>query len=199
MNPQAYTAATFILLMLASAILHSSANHSRPEPDNWETIQITPKDTFEQAILIAIHDFLKSSSLRKKDDVFSVRTNNLWEDIIGVSVFGRENKLFPAPINKIGSSSSNFPTRYIEEKNKLFYWYDSTYTVTLDLISILAKYDHIDSMNVNEMVATPEIRIDDAKKGMDYYFCKNNLTKYKKVKTSVAMGWYEPPTLKCHE
>ncbi|MGB5990635.1 MAG: hypothetical protein WBG43_12975 [Marinifilaceae bacterium] len=81
--------------------------------------------------------------------------------------------------------------------NKLFICNDSNSALTKELIFKLSQYNHIDSTNVNGIVTLTEYIIDDSKEGVDYYFYKDNLTNYKKIRTSVAMGWYDCPTLKC--
>ena len=145
----------------------------------------------------AIIDFLNTERLSKKDSVFSIIVEDLNNNILAVSILGDESELYPGPNTKIGKKHQYFPSRYKVQNNKLFYWYDSTHVLTEDFVSVLSKYNHIDSLNVNGIV---EIRgfINDAKKGVGYYFCKNNLLKYKKHRGTIAMGYYDPPNLKCN-
>jgi hypothetical protein len=146
----------------------------------------------------AIIDFLNSGSkLLKQDTVFSISFKKIGDTVIGVSIFGNTNKLVPTSKNKIGTSERGFPTRYFEHEGKLFYWYDPDHSITTDLIAVLSKYKHVDSLNVNGFVGIPLYRIRESKKATDYYFCKCDLRKYKKVRTSIAMGYYKPPELDC--
>jgi len=151
----------------------------------------------DSAVQNAITDFLASGDLNKKDNVFSLQISNINDNILGISVLGTNNKLYPTPENQIGTNTKYFPTRFLERNKKLFYWYDSTSVITEDLIKALSKYHQIDSLNVHGIVGIPESHIDDSKKGMDYYFCRCNLSIYKKVKTRTAMGWYNPPQVEC--
>ena len=152
------------------------------------------------AIHNAIKDFINTSKLYKTDSIFYVRFVEFNDKILGVSIVGdSENKLYPTNENKIGTNLPYFPTNYFIVNGKLFYWYDSTKTIDSNLITIFAKYNLIDSMNVDSIVGIPPITIDDSKKGVDYYFCRNNLKKYKKVTTRIAMGWYEYPKLRCNK
>ena len=48
-----------------------------------------------------------------------------------------------------------------------------------------------------ERGALPDNPINDAAKAADYYFCRNDVSNYKRVVTHVATGYYEPPKLKC--
>lgn len=158
---------------------------------------IVNKGTTNDAIKNAIYDFVHTSKYSRKDSVFEIDTKNLNNEILCVSIFGSINKLYPNPENKIGTNYANFPTKYFEYENKLFYWNDSISCITDDLINILSEYNQIDSLNVHKFVEYPEMIIDDSKKGVDYYFCKRDLSKYKKVTTNMANGLYEPPKLKC--
>lgn len=164
----------------------------------WKDIMVTEGNQ-NDAIKNAIHDFLHTSKFSKKDSIFSIYFENVNDNVLGVSIGAEENKLLPSSDNKIGTNHPYFPTRYIEQEGKLFYWYDSTHVITNDLVSILSKYNQIDSLNVNGFVGIPETSslIDESKKGVHYYFCKNDLLKYKKVVTNKALGYYEPPKLEC--
>jgi hypothetical protein len=148
------------------------------------------------AVKNAIYDFVKKSRLSKKSDVFKVNITHVNDKVLAVSIIEAVDKLMPDPDNKIGTSHSNFPTRYLEQEGKLFYWYDSTDVITLRLISVLSEYNQIDSTNVNSIV---EIKgtLNESLKGVDYFFCKKNLLKFKRVVTDRAVGWYDPPKLNC--
>jgi hypothetical protein len=165
---------------------------------SWKKM-IVAKGNQNDAVKNAIYDFLHSGNFSKKDSVFSIRLINLNDDALGVSIGANDNKLLPGPDDKINTSHRGFPTKYFEQEDKLFYWYDSTSFITQDLIYILSKYHRIDSLNVNGFIGIPITsgHIDDSKKGTDYYFCKNNLQRYKKVRTRTAMGYYDPPKLNC--
>lgn len=146
---------------------------------------------------IAINDFLQVEKVSKLDSVFSVDIMVIDENIIGVSIISALNKLIPTARNEIGSNHPNFPTQYCIINSKLFYWYDSTASINTKLIKALSQFHQIDSMNVNEFVEFPETLIDDSKKGVDYYFCRNNINKYKRVITSRGLGYYKTPKLRC--
>ena len=164
---------------------------------SWKTKLRTTNEQNE-AVYIAVQDFLHTSKLCKQDTVFSVYIKSLNDQILGISIIGTSDKLYPTLENKIGTNEKYFPTRFFEENNKLFIWYDSTYYLTDELVNKLSKYNRIDSINVNGII---ELRgsIDDSKKGVDYYICKNNILRYKKVTTRTAMGWYKPPKVICSD
>jgi hypothetical protein len=64
------------------------------------------------------------------------------------------------------------------------------------LINKLTRLNRIDTVILRK--SYPTWIVDDSQKALDYYFCKGNLKKYRKVYTSIAMGWYDPPKLYCH-
>jgi hypothetical protein len=167
---------------------------------SWKKL-IVAKGDQNDAVQNAIYDFLHSEKISKKDSVFYVHIKNINDEVLGIGILGSVNRLLPGPDNKIGTNYANFPTKYIVQDGKLFYWYDSAYVITEDLITVLVKYDHIDTLNMKGFVGIPETSalIDDSKKGIDYYFCKCNLLHYKKVRTKTAMGWYDIPKLNCRQ
>lgn len=159
---------------------------------------ISASDLHNEAIKIAINDFLNKCKLNKTDSVFSVNIYIDDEDILGLSISGvHENKIYPSFNDRIGELTDKFPTDYIERDNKLIYWSDSTQILSEDIVRVLAKYDRIDSTFVNDEKAYPEFVIDETIKGAHYYFCKNDLSKFKRVVTNKAIGWYDTPKLKC--
>ena len=159
---------------------------------------MAPKGNQNDAVKNAIINFLNSgNTLLRQDNVFSVEIKNIGDTVIGVSIFGDVNKLVPTSKNRIGTSQPGFPTMYFEREGKLFYWYDPNHSITTDLIVVLSQYKHIDSLNVYSFLGIPVHMLDESKKASDYYFCKCNLLKYKRVCSSIAMGYYKPPELKC--
>lgn len=149
----------------------------------------------QQAIENAITDFVHSCSLFKQDSIFSVTMED-WGDVIVVGISGviDENKLYTHSHIYVGAEADSigfFPSQFLVVNEKLFYWHDPKQKITQELFDVLYKYDRISTIN------WPTWTIDDAKKGADYYFCKNNLRKYKRVVTRTARGWYDSPKLNC--
>ena len=146
--------------------------------------------TNENAVKNAIIDFSNNSNLFKKDKSFTIRIKEVNEGFLGVSILGTNNKVY-----YFTESNENFlPNKCIEYKGKLFYWRDYNSPQDNKVVEKLHSYQLIDS--VPSFASTTGI-IDDGKKGMDYFFCKNNFLKYKKVKTSIGLGYYKAPVLKC--
>ena len=168
----------------------------------------------EEAIKNAISDFSRTTRLYKTDTFFSVSFKEVFYEIEDQQIDkhnskGVEGKRYPnistvrisgtRPVivlgenAKIGSIGGAIPTRVLEKSGKLFYWDDDNYPLTDEAIAIYKKYNVIskDPYDVFDMV------INDAKKGVHYYFCRDNLLNYKKVVTNVGLGYYTPPMINC--
>lgn len=168
-----------------------------------------------EAIHNAILDFSHIGKLYIKDSVFSVsfldtlyrkvliKSNDgyKWingeinEGTIAVSIIASYNKFLLTAETKAGGRGK-LPSRYVEKDGKLFFWWDNNYPLTEETLAVFNKY-HLLQDDEGGKIKFPEFEIDDSRKGVDYYFCRNNLTKYKKVIASKAIGYYEPPKLGC--
>ena len=173
----------------------------------------------KEAIENAVLDFSNTSKLYELDSVFSVsvheplyrmvleETNHEgskwvegepYDGIVAVSILASYNKLLLTDSSKIGSKGVGIPTRYIEKNGKLFYWRDDDYPLTQEVLAVLREYNLLVNNDLDGVVELYDFKINDDQKGVHYYFCKNNLTKYKKVTTNKAMGYYDPPNLNCN-
>lgn len=156
---------------------------------------IVSKGTKNEAIKNAIIDFLHKGKFDKKDTVFSIYLKDIKDNIWGISISEEPNKIAVITENKIDYSYKAFPTNYMEQGGKLFYWKDSTQVISTELIDKLYKMSRVDTAIIGQFF--PRRERDDSKKAMHYYFCKNNLLIYKRVYTQIGMGWYEVPELNC--
>jgi hypothetical protein len=168
----------------------------------------------ETAINNAILAFSNNCSLFKRDSVFSVRAidtvcqlttlqntkGNIYEwvcdsitpNIMSVSIVGQTDKIWYYSNDTIGSKGK-IPSRYAIIKGKLFYWRDDSYSLTEETLSVFKKYDALTEML--PIGTLPEFTVDDGKKAAHYYFCKNDLSKNKRVISNI----YKPPKLKCNK
>lgn len=170
----------------------------------------------ESAICNAISDFTDNCNLFKRDSIFyvSIRDTALYlvlqsnmndtrwvceqtyPDILTIEISSDINKI-PYLSDAIIGSKGKLPSRYLIIKGKLFYWDDDNYPLTEETLAIYKKYNALtDIIDVNNKVL-PDLIIDDAQEAAHYYFCKKNTSKYKRVITSVALGYYKPPRVKC--
>ena len=168
----------------------------------------------EEAINLAIEDFSTKCNLFKKDSVFSVtfedsvfyktaliqvdkekykdgrthqwKRGNLLDGIASVEIGGNGDYQFYYS----EETKNKLPTRYVIKDGKLFYWWDKKCAVTEEIIEVLWRYNMLQTYSI-----IPNFSIDESQKGAHYYFCKNDLSKYKRVVTNIGFGYYKPPKL----
>ncbi|HUX53918.1 MAG TPA: hypothetical protein VMV56_05870 [Williamwhitmania sp.] len=169
-----------------------------------------------EAIQNAILDFSNSSKLYKADSVFSVLfldtvrrmvlsklddgsykwiIGRAYKGIIAVSISASHNRFLYTADTKVGSKGK-LPSRYVEKSGKLFFWWDDNYALTEEVLDVFRRYELLQD-DEGGTIKFLDSRINDAQKATDYYFCKKDLTNYKKVTTNKAIGYYEPPKLSC--
>ena len=187
-----------LLLLFISIILFCSASFPQ-------------KNQKEEAIDIAITDFLKSK-LSKRSNVFCVSIYKkgkydkyeINEDLLAISISPENTKTRIMPLyyltfmDTIGSV--RLPTRYIEKNGIIFYWDDKDYGLTEETIKVFLDYYVVDLLENSEydfLFGMERSGIPEFEKGADYYFCKNDLNKFKRVINRSAVGWYKPPKIKC--
>lgn len=174
--------------------------------------QLVSTGSQNEAILNAIKDF-SHTSLYRKNSVFHItfydtlyrkilvresERNYKWingkpyKDIIAINIFGQDDKHIYKLTRETGIGTKGFlPSKYIEKDGKLFIWYDDNIAMDEKTLSILKKYELI-AVNEEVMITT-----DEKKKGADYYFCRKDLTKYKKNISNIAIGYYDAPEMEC--
>jgi len=166
-----------------------------------------------QAIKNAIIDFSNTSRLYRKHKVFEVELidtlyrkvlekiderNSRWingkpyEGIIAVNISAMTNEFTYLLSDSIGVGKEYLPSRYIEQDGKLFFWKDYEYDVNEKTVEILKKYKVTRKDYLN-----PIFVIDESQKAVGYFICRDNFTKYKKVTTNTAIGYYDAPNVEC--
>lgn len=163
--------------------------------NKWQNTLIQ-KGNMNDAVNNAITDFVHTSKWSKKDSIFTVTITDINEENVNVTIAIADDDVYPNSKNKVGTYDHTFPTRYIVKNGKLFYWNDTTQFITQDIISILEKYNHIDYRwsELPEIIGGVH---NDGAEGVVYYFCKNDLTNYKKSGVSNIRKHYKTPILKC--
>jgi hypothetical protein len=171
---------------------------------------------YDQARLIAIQDFSKTK-LYKEDSVFDVtlydtlyrvaydtisknhyrsKRGKAYPDIIAVDMLGFPHKYFLDTTVDL-SHQKGIPTRFIEQHGKLFTWWDKYHPLTDSTIKVLEKYHLIGRGGHKDLYKFLSQATDESKQAIDYYFCRSNLSVYKKKITGIAIGYYDPPKIKC--
>lgn len=137
------------------------------------------------------------TNLFKKNKVFAIDTLSVTDEIISVGIVEFEPK-FLINLEEDRYEKGKLPI-CVEINNSLFYWHDKEHIATDEEILILQKYNLLAEDTLENLVYVYDSPIDDEKKGLDIFFCKNNHNIYKKVKTNIATGYYTPPKLDCSE
>ena len=151
---------------------------------------------FHKAVLVQVYE---------KNYTHAWKRGSLYDGIVKVGILAHRvnsscdeccDKFLYTAQTTVGSKGTPLPSRYIEKNGKLFYWQDNDYALTEEMLAILWKYNLLCD-DTDGMIGIPTYTIDDRLKGAHYYLCKNDLSKYKRIVTWIASGYYELPKLKC--
>ncbi|OMP29724.1 hypothetical protein [Mangrovimonas sp. DI 80] len=166
-----------------------------------------------QAIKNAIIDFSHTSKLYKEHKVFEVEyidtlyrkvlekideRNSCWvngepyQGIIAINISAMTNEFTYLLSDSLGFKKDNLPSRYIEQDGKFFFWKDNQFKVNEKTVEVLKKYNV-----VREDYLNPTFVVHESQKAVDYYICRSDFTKYEKVTTSKAIGYYDAPEIDC--
>jgi hypothetical protein len=158
---------------------------------------VAKKQSSIDAIEIALADFPINKRLYKKDSVFSIQLVGLRnnENIIVVRISKNSSKLLFNKSATVGSRGK-LPSRFVERDNKLFFWWDDNYQLTDTAIKVYSKYNLLQD-DQNGAIHVADFEINERQKSAHYYFCKSDLSHFKKVITSRGIGYYKAPNLKC--
>lgn len=200
-----------VIFLLTILLLFGCASEKKGMTQTGENLQAV-------AIHNAILDFSQSCKLYKNDSVFSVnftdsvfneavliqddertmrwQRGTLYNGVVSVGISASPEYKFLFTANTKVGYKGHLPSRHIIKDGKLFYWYDDNYPLTQEMLDLLWKYNLLQD-DEGGLIMFPENPINDSQKGADYYFCKNDLSKYKRVVTNIGLGYYKPPKLKC--
>ncbi|MEP1150342.1 MAG: hypothetical protein ABJH08_01330 [Balneola sp.] len=171
---------------------------------------LVEKGDKEEAIQNAILDFSHTKRLFKQDSVFYIGVDDplvifkegktRWhphkthDKIIGISIVGDSENLYHKSDVELNKPNENprIPSRFVIHNEKLFLWYDDTQQITQELVDAISQFGLVRD-NDEELFVV----IDDGKKGANYFFCRNDLSRYKKVINNIAIGYYDMPKLSC--
>ncbi|MCP1997183.1 hypothetical protein [Flavobacterium sp. HSC-61S13] len=154
--------------------------------------QLRSNGNYEAAIENSIIDFSKTN-LFNHDSVFRIRYKILEENLYFISIIGdSENKFLYSKEKKF--EENKLPNRFFIHQNKLFIWSDSNHQSNKEILGVLESRNLIQDEEKYGFYVL-DYSIEDDKKGAKYYFCKNNLKKYKRVITN--LGIIKTPKLNC--
>lgn len=166
-----------------------------------------------QVIENVIIDFTNTSRLYKKHDVFEIKIIDTlykqrlekidertyswvhgepYEAIIAIKVIPITNKFTYLLSDSLGYKKDYLPSRHKEQDDKLFIWDDNSVETNDENVDILRKYEM-----VKEDYTGAVFVVDESQKGVHYYMCRNDFTKYKKITTNIGIGYYDAPKVEC--
>ena len=152
----------------------------------------------DSVFIVSYLDTVHKMALKKLDDRnYSWNKGEAYKDIVAVNIIVSYDQFLLTEDVKVGSKGV-LPSRYIEKDDKLFFWWDDDYPLNEKTLDVFHKYNLLQD-DKGGTIKYLDFTIDDAQKGADYYFCKNDLTKYKKVITNIGIGYYDAPDLKCNQ
>jgi len=175
------------------------------------------KESVDQVRITAIQDFSKTK-LFKMDSVFYVTlydtlhrteiqridqynvksvTGKAYPQIIAVDIIASQFKYLYDTTMTNNMQNKGIPTRAIEKDGRLFLWRDAHYPLTDSTLKILNKFHLTERGTKKDLDRFLIFGTDDLKRGAHYYFCRNNLSYFKRVISSKAIGYYDPPNVKC--
>jgi hypothetical protein len=150
----------------------------------------------DSVFYVSLYDTLHRMALKKTDEHhYKWAVGNSYPEIIAVNIDASRNKFVLDTTADI-SVQTVIPSRCIELNGKLFYWRDKHYPLTNNTIKILDKY-HCLRRGGHSDTELDNFKLDDAMKAANYYFCRNNLSIYKRVISNKAIGYYDPPDITC--
>jgi hypothetical protein len=96
-------------------------------------------------------------------------------------------------INSQEEGRVKMPTQYLQVDGKLFYWWDSSEPLTSETIKVFRSFDLLLPNTLDGMIEAAEFGEYVSSKAEHYFFCKNDIRRYKKVTSKVALGYYDLP------
>ena len=136
-----------------------------------------------------VKDYYKGNRRYIKNySVFHIRRKEMKNQKVEVYNILPENDEISYIVNIEDSLNSDFPTNYLEYKNKLFLWQEKDKKISDSVMKYLYNRKLVDSSYAKyqlglisgEDIIPYRMVIDENLKGTNYVFCKSNPTKIKK-------------------
>ena len=177
-----------IIWVLLVSVIHSCKSSKSLSANNFIE---------NKYISIAVNDFLKKTNSSKKHQVFMVSvSDSIGTDgeLVGVAI-GEFNYKLNFSNGLTSGSSNGIKVGFKEIDGSLFFWRSSTYSDYDSSISVFKKFNVL--MTADEVISGMSPGSFGWNKGTHYYFCKNNVAKFKRLKSRKGMGYYQAPSIKC--
>jgi hypothetical protein len=190
------------LLFICNIVPHSL---KRLQIENLDQVRETAVQDFsrttlcerDSVFLISFYDTVHRMKLEKiKEHYYKWVDGKVYPGVIAVDIGAYPNKFFLDTTVNVSRQNKTIPSRCIEMKGKLFFWYDKYYPLSINTINLLDKYHHLmrgATRNADDYTFV----IDESIQSTAYYFCRSNLDIYKKIITNKAIGYYDLPNIGC--
>ena len=186
---------TSILFLIISLMIYSCIGYKQS--------LIKGTGNLKMARINAIIDF--SNKHYKKHSTFFVDNcsdkNNV---LFCLDIIPNLNKWSVDTVFKIGEYNRYFPNDFYIYKNKLFMWVDENKVYNKETVNVLNDFNILDSINYKIQIGEispnqilPEFVIDHGLKSVNYFICKNDISKYKTVKSQWILEPNDFPIVKC--
>lgn len=166
-------------IVFVFAVLFPSCVSIRKVPTETR-IQIKILSPPENVIYTAIQDFQKRLHSYDEFSSAEVRVYEYGEYIaVWICCYDEENEeLFCNAFELQNLEDPWFPTQSMVVKGRLYYWHDDKYKVSDETMRLLKEHKRVASETDEIYVCLKDVHTP------HYFFCKENLSKYKYVK-----GW----------
>jgi len=85
------------------------------------------------------------------------------------------------------------PTQYKLVDGKLFRWWNSSEPLKPETLQVFRSFNLLLPNTLDGMIAAAEFGEYVSPKAEHYFFCKNDISRYKEVTSKVALGYYDLP------
>jgi hypothetical protein len=146
----------------------------------------------------AINDYVETEKKHLKEYPFFYIYANDTGKYYSVTIEREIKKVWLYTEDNISFSYKDFPTVVILKDGKFFMWKDSSIELSDSIIQTLYQNNIVDTANTGRYTTIiPEHTIRDGDYDPIYFFCKQNVSIYRKVYPKDWTYKYKIPKLKC--
>jgi hypothetical protein len=154
--------------------------------------------TMDSVFSVKVFDTLHRATLKKiSDRNYAWVNGKAYPEIIALNIVASSLRYFLDTTEKTASLSKNIPSGVFEKDGRVFLWWDDKLPLTEDALKVLDKFHLVQRGGKKDFDRFSEFRTINSTRAVDYYFCRNNISVYKRLITGTAIGHYEPPNITC--
>jgi hypothetical protein len=118
--------------------------------------------------------------------------------LVAVNIIGDRFKYLLDTTAMRDNQNRLIPSGVFEIDGRLFLWRDKHRLITDSTLKILNKFHLVQRGTSGDIDKFLSFGTDDSKQAAAYFFCRNDFSKYKKIISSKAIGFYDPPNISCN-